>query len=333
MTSSPRAHDRNDSPPHASVEAPIVAPSAELALGIARRVPGFELVEADHITPLTGGITNRNYRLSLHGESSVVRLNGKDTHLLGIDRRCEVAAATSAAQLGIGPSVIAFLEPEEYLVTQWIDGTTPASLASDGWPGRLGAVISRFHAGAALPSSFDCFAVHRTYAATAAAHGVTAPESYDRAALVADEVADAFALRAEVAVPTHNDLLAGNVLVDRDGRIWLIDWEYAAMGNRWFDLGNLVANNGLGDDAVDELLAAYLGRAPRTDERACVELMCLMSDLREAMWGVVQQAISTLEVDYRSYAERHLDRMLARAATPAARQALAQVSAQPPAQS
>ncbi len=309
------AADRNDPP--------IVTPSAELALGIARRVPGFELVEAEQITPLTGGITNRNFRLSLHGENSVVRLNGKDTHLLGIDRRAELAAATAAAQLGIGPSVIAFLEPEEYLVTRWVDGTTPLSLAVDGWPGRLGSVIARFHQGPPLPVVFDCGTIHRTYAATAAAHGVTVPASYERAALVADEIADVFALRAEPAVPTHNDLLPGNVLVDADGRVWLIDWEYAAMGNRWFDLGNLVANNGFGEEAVQELLTAYLGRRPADAERACVELMCVMSDLREGMWGVVQQAISTLDIDYRAYAEQHLDRMLERAATPAARRALA----------
>lgn len=284
---------------------PIVTPSAELALDIARRVPGFELVEAEQITPLTGGITNRNFRLSLHGENSVVRLNGKDTHLLGI-----------------GPGVIAFLEPEEYLVTEWVDATTPLSLAVDGWPGRLGSVIARFHHGPPLPVVFDCGTIHRTYAATAAAHGVTVPASYERAVLVADEIADVFALRGEPVVPTHNDLLPGNVLVDSGGRVWLIDWEYAAMGNRWFDLGNLVANNGFGEDAVHELLTAYLGRPPDVAERACVELMCVMSDLREGMWGVVQQAISTLDIDYRAYAEQHLDRMLERAATPAARRAL-----------
>jgi thiamine kinase-like enzyme len=304
-------------------DAAVVPPTPELALDIARRVPGFELVDATNITPLSGGITNRNYRLTLHGESVVVRLNGKDTHLLGIDRRCEVAAAGAASQLGIAPSVIALLAPEEYLVTQWIDGRSPASIAVDGWPRRLGAMIATFHHDVELPGSFDCFSIHRTYAATAASFGVAPPADYERAAVVADRIAAVFDARGEAPVATHNDLLPGNVLVDADDHLWLIDWEYAGMGNRWFDLGNLATNNGYGADAVDELLAGYLGRAPLPDETACVELMCIMSDLREAMWGVVQQAISALPIDYAGYAARHLDRMLTRAATPAAQAALA----------
>lgn len=307
---------------HADIPSGVVTPTPALALDIARRVPGFELVDPSSITSLPGGITNRNFRLSVHGESVVVRLNGKDTHLLGIDRRCEVAAATAASQLGIGPSVIAFLEPEEYLVTQWIDGSSPASVSTGGWPGRLGQAIGTFHRSAQLPAVFDCFEVHRTYAATASTFGIDPPAAYERASLIAHEIADVMAARREPFVATHNDLLPSNVLVDASGRLWLIDWEYAAMGNRWFDLANLAANNDYDDEAVDELLTGYLGRAGTADEVACIELMRLISDLREAMWGVVQQAISTIDVDYAAYARRHLDRMLERATTPAARQAL-----------
>ena len=41
--------------------------------------------------------------------------------------------------------------------------------------------------------------------------------------------------------------------------------------------------------------------------------MRIVSDLREAMWGVVQQAISTLDFDYVDYADRHFGRLLANA--------------------
>jgi hypothetical protein len=60
---------------------------------------------------LDGGITNRNYRVRFQGRDCVVRLPGKDTDLLGIDREAERAATTAAAMLGIGPDVVAF-EPE-----------------------------------------------------------------------------------------------------------------------------------------------------------------------------------------------------------------------------
>ena len=42
--------------------------------------------------PLEGGITNRNFRARFGGDDVVIRLPGKDTEMLGIDRRAERAA-------------------------------------------------------------------------------------------------------------------------------------------------------------------------------------------------------------------------------------------------
>jgi hypothetical protein len=44
--------------------------------------------------------------------------------------------------------------------------------------------------------------------------------------------------------------------------------------------------------------------------------MKLMSDFREAMWGVVQTALSELDFDFDAYARKHFDRLLATAADP-----------------
>ena len=57
------------------------------------------------VTPLGGGLTNRNYRIDADGESYVLRVAGKDTALLGIDRACEVACARAAAFRGVGTAV------------------------------------------------------------------------------------------------------------------------------------------------------------------------------------------------------------------------------------
>ncbi len=95
--------------------------------------------------------------------------------------------------------------------------------------------------------------------------------------------------------------------------MWIVDYEYAGMGDRFFDLGNLSINNGLGAGAQEALLGAYLGEVGDRD-RAHLGLMQIMSDFREAMWCVVQQAISTLDVDYVEYADRHFTRLMDSAA-------------------
>ena len=104
-------------------------------------------------------------------------------------------------------------------------------------------------------------------------------------------------------VPCHNDLLTANFLDDGE-RVRIVDWEYAGMGDRFFDLGNLSVNNGFAEADDERLLAAYFGE-PSTPRRfAALRLMRIMSDFREGMWGVVQTAISALDFDFDGYARR-----------------------------
>jgi thiamine kinase-like enzyme len=111
--------------------------------------------------------------------------------------------------------------------------------------------------------------------------------------------------------PCHNDLLNANFIDDGE-RIRIVDWEYAGMGDPFFDLGNFSVNHGLDADEDAILLAAYEGVA-RPARLARLRLMRVVSDFREAMWGVLQQALSTLDVDFAAYAELHFERLLANA--------------------
>ena len=128
------------------------------------------------VEPLGGGITNHNFKVSLDGETFVLRIGGKDTELLGIDRAAEAAAARTAAALGLGPEVVAFVEPEGYLVTRYVAGTVGAAD-----PRRVGRALRRLHDGPALPSRFDSFRVVEIYCAVATEHGVAVPAEYGRA--------------------------------------------------------------------------------------------------------------------------------------------------------
>jgi thiamine kinase-like enzyme len=115
----------------------------------------------------------------------------------------------------------------------------------------------------------------------------------------------------------HNDLLNANFIADENGRIWIVDWEYAGMGDRFFDLANFSVNHDFteADDAA--LLASY----GVEDERSLVQ-MRFMSDFREAMWAIVQTVISELDFDFEGYATEHFERMEATAASERFRKAL-----------
>ena len=267
---------------------------------LAQRVwPGEQL----SIEPLGGGITNRNFKVGAGGQEFVLRIGGTDTELLGIDRAAEHAASRIAAELGVGPEVVALIEPEGYLVTRFVDGEVGKVDVE-----RVGAALRLLHGGPALPGRFDSFRVVETYRITAREHGVAVPSAYD----AAKELADRIERRRSGAPlrPCHNDLLNAN-FIDDGVRLWLVDWEYAGMGDPFFDLGNFAVNHELAEEGENALLAAY-----GSDDGDALVLMRFMSDFREAMWGIVQLAISDLDFDFGAYAEEHFERLARTAEEP-----------------
>jgi thiamine kinase-like enzyme len=276
--------------------------------------------------PLDGGITNRNYRLRLGEDEYVLRLPGKDTALLGICRDAERVANEAAATLGIAPAVAA--AGERFLVTRFVvcSPIDADELRAD--PRPVARALRAFHdSGVVLPARFWVPDLLGSYAAIVAERGGALPPRYELARSVAARIADALPLSEPV--PCHDDLLPANLLrvESPDGPgVVLVDWEYAGMGHRLFDLGNLAVNNEFDDDAEERLLAAYDGRPPSPARSAALKLMRLMSDAREAAWGVVQGVISELDFDFSAYAEQHFDRLERAAADPRFEQWIATAS-------
>jgi thiamine kinase-like enzyme len=256
------------------------------------------------IRPLAGGITNRNFTIAVDGREYVARVPGERTELLGIDRANEAEASYRAASLGIGPPVVGELTSVGTLVTELVPGH---HLGADDFVARLADVvplIRRFHDTDPLEGAFPIHRVVEWHARDAARFGARLPGVVDPLMAISRRIEAAFTSSPESPVPCHNDLLPGNVLFDAD-RVWLLDFEYAGMNDRYFDLGNLSVNCGLDAEAEEELLRAYFG-AVTSRSRARLALMKIMSEFREGMWAVVQQAISTLDTDFVSYANERL---------------------------
>ena len=270
---------------------------------------------------LGGGITNHNVKVDVDGEHFVLRVAGKDTNLLGIDRTVELAATEAAAALGIGPEVVDFVEPEGWLVTRFVAGEIPSleRMREPGTLQRVAAALRTVHEGPEIPGVFDSFRVVETYRRTAEERGGRVPDAYEWAHEIAGRIEPRRA--ADVAVPCHNDLLNANFLDDGEG-LRIVDWEYAGMGDRFFDLANFSINHELDPAQRETLMVAYFGELRRSDAEA-LELMRFMSDFREAMWGVVQTAVSELDFDFEAYASEHFERLRRTAASPSFLAALA----------
>jgi len=267
------------------------------------------------ITPLEGGITNRNYRIDINGEVLVLRLGSKGAELLGIDRKQEHAATAIAASLGIGAEVIYSDASANLLFTRFIIGEqlTPERAAQSDLLKRIVASIRCYHEGPDFSGTFSPFEVVRSYHRLATSLGVLFPTEMPEALGLLDRIEQTLG-PMERPRPCHNDLLAAN-FIDDGNCIRIIDWEYAAMGDPFFDLGNFAANQELSEESCRQLLEYYFGTISPED-MARLYLMRLASDMRESFWGFLQSGLSTLDFDFREYAIKHLERFLQNAADP-----------------
>jgi len=270
---------------------------------------------------LGGGITNHNLKVTRPDGTFVLRIAGKDTELLGIDRSVELEATRAAAAVGVGPDVVEFVEPEGWLVTRFVEGEIPPleRMREPSTLRRVAATLRAVHSGPPVQGRFNAFRIVEDYRTTAYERGAEMPGGYVTARQIARRIEHL--RRAAPERPCHNDLLNAN-FIDDGHRLHIVDWEYAGMGDVFFDLANFSVNHELEEEARNTLLEAYVGTL-RAADRRILELMRFMSDFREAMWGVVQAAVSELDFDFAAYADEHFARLERTEAEPSFQAALA----------
>src|SRR5215510_11262396 len=149
---------------------------------ILQRIPQFATAPSLSVVELTGGITNKNYKITLDGDSYVLRMGGNETKYLGIDREVEYECSRLASQIGVAPEPIAFLAPEGFIVARFISGIgIPAEeIGLEENISRVVQSMKAYHALEYFPGSFSPFRVAEEYAKTARGFNVKLPDKMDR---------------------------------------------------------------------------------------------------------------------------------------------------------
>lgn len=289
------------------------------------RVPGWAQSDDYKITPLGGGITNKNFKIDINGDAFVLRIPGENTELLGINRQYEYAANSTAGKLGIGPEVFFFIQPEGYLVTHFIEGRPipPDEIRQPENIRRVADVLRKIHSMPVIPGRFDVFQVIREYSEIARCYNVAFPADFNWMIERQQEAEKALDRRPVKPLPCHNDLLNANFLTNN--QIHVLDWEYAGMGNFFFDLANFSDHHNLSDEQDRWLLKCYFGEVT-SNQFAHLKIMKTMSDLREATWALVQIGISKLDFDFRDYADKFFGNVMVNIQNPKWNQWLKEVS-------
>ena len=254
------------------------------------------------ISELSGGLTNRNYKVTTPDGTFVARISTDGSELLAIDRDCEYRNSVTAAAAGAGPPVLEYRPQDRLLVIGYLEGRTlgPSDVAAAGNITRIAQACRRLHSGGRFGNDFDMFDIQRRYLSVARSRGFKIPAGYDDLEPQFSAAEKALAVRGEGTVPCNNDLLPANLIDDGD-RIWLIDYELSGNNDACFELGNIAAESHLSADALAGLVTAYYGR-PRRSRIARARLLGLVGMYGWTLWGAIQHAASPIDFDFWGWA-------------------------------
>lgn len=251
---------------------------------------------------LSGGLTNRNIKITTPDGIYVARCTDTGRNLLDIDRDREYHNSKAAEQAGVGAPVIDYRPDLGVLLLGYLSGKslTNADFQRPGVVRKVAAGCRALHAGPRFRGRFDMFERQPEYLKTVQANGFKVPADYlDHAADFA-RIGQVLRSTDRTTVPCNNDLLAGNFLEDGD-RVWLIDYEYSGNNDPCFELGNVWSECGLSLDQLDELVTAYYGRTLR-HKIARARLQGIVSKYGWTLWGCIQSASCPLDFDFWSWA-------------------------------
>jgi thiamine kinase-like enzyme len=254
------------------------------------------------IHPLSGGLTNTNFKVEVDGIPHFVRVPGESTELLAIDRNNEYHNTKAAADAGVAPKVLYHLPEYSVMVIEFLNGKTMSkdSLNEQGMPTRMAQAIKKLNQGPRFFLDFNMFRLSEYYLHLCNERNIRIPNGYLERMLTVTKIEKAMNVRPLPTVPCNNDLLAEN-FIDDGKRLWLIDYEYSGNNDPTFELGNTCQEMQFSDEQISEVCAAYFGKAT-PDMIARMKLNMIMSDVGWGLWAAIQAKISTIDFDFWGWA-------------------------------
>ncbi len=240
--------------------------------------------------PLKQGITNLSCHFAIGHDHYVYRHPGVGTEKM-IDRQAEFAALHLASELGLDHTFVAGDPAEGWKISRFV---ADARMLNYDDPRELEAAMAldrRLHgASATLTRHFDYVSEGLAYEELLAEHGPIEIPGY------AELKEKVFRLKAYTDAdnyplcPSHNDFFKGNFLVDHEGNLNLIDWEYAGMSDIASDFASMTSSDELSDDAVDQAIGFYFGRQPTFEERRHFWAYTVLAGWCWYLWALAKEA-------------------------------------------
>ena len=239
-----------------------------------------------------GGMTNHSYKITRNdGEEYLVRIPGDGTEEM-INRMDERKSTELACKLGIDSPLLYFGDDGRKVMKFIHD---PQEMNEDVMkrPENLKQAAAIFHklhtCGEDTGVRFDVFEMADLYEKIIRDGGVAFYEDYENVKqTVMDIKAAVDATGVAPRVPCHNDSLMGNWVLDGDGKLYLIDWEYSGMNEAMWDLSCFSIEADYSPDNDDQLLEEYYGRSATVEEKKRFVAAKMYVDYLWTLWGLTR---------------------------------------------
>lgn len=240
-----------------------------------------------------GGMSNKNFRVNLNGQSYVLRVPGNGSEGM-VERSNEEFNAIEACKMGVNPMIRYFNEKTGVKLADFIENAETLNAATiqrhDNME-KIAKIYQTVHGShIRLKNEFNIFKEIEKYDMLISKAGAEMYEGWEK---VRPKVMALESFLNELGVelcPCHNDALYENFIKASDGTIYLIDWEYSGMNDPMADFAALFLEAGFTAENKDYILIKYFnGNIPNNVYQ---KILCyqILWDYLWAQWTVIKEA-------------------------------------------
>ena len=264
------------------------------------------------ISQLSGGITNKLYRVKSEKGDLTVRIYGDKTELF-IHRDFEAQAIEEMAKIGVSSKLVKYMPESGVTIVEFIDDSTVLTnkhFLDKSLYRKIVDPIRKIHnSGVKLKKVFNPVVEVGKMASILEGLNVKYPE-FD----IDGTVKRLEKLYAVINIPEadftacHNDLLADNFILIKekfehkyDSPMYIIDWEYAGMAPKYYDIADMFQEVLIPREAEKLIVTEYCDGQDFDKTLYYIDLFKPFPDIYWFLWSLIQLNISTIEFDFYNY--------------------------------
>jgi thiamine kinase-like enzyme len=264
------------------------------------------------ITQLSGGITNKLYRIQSEKGDYTVRIYGDKTDLF-INRDYEAHAIREMSKIGVSSNIIKYMPEKGVTIVEFISDsivlTNDHFLDKSLYPKIVDPIRKIHESGIQLKKVFNPLTEVKKMFTILNNLKVEYPE-FDIAGTLErlEKLTKIINIPESKYLACHNDLLADNfILINEDARhkydspMYLIDWEYAGMAPRYYDIADMFQEILVPREAEKGIVAEYCNGVNFDRTLFFVDLYKPFPDIYWFLWSLIQLNISKITFDYYNY--------------------------------